>query len=93
MRELALKLGLTERTLYTIIKDLAAVDMVRVGRLGRQNTYSVDPAARLVQPLFSHLRLGSFLAALQAPTDVAPDLHEAEHVMQAVDDSRRGSHP
>ncbi len=87
MRELASRLGLTERTLYTIIKDLATADMIHVGRSGRQNTYSVNAAARFVQPLFSHLRLGSFLAALQAPVDLPSDLDNSGYLVQAADAS------
>ncbi|MEP7215998.1 MAG: hypothetical protein ABI782_07065 [Anaerolineaceae bacterium] len=38
--------------------------MVRTGRVGRRNSYRVNPDARFVHPAFAHLRVDAFLAAL-----------------------------
>ena len=65
IREISLRLGLTDRTVYSIIRDLADAGMVRVNRVGRNNVYSVDADARLVNPMFRHVPLGKFLALLK----------------------------
>ncbi|MEP6870987.1 MAG: MarR family transcriptional regulator [Anaerolineaceae bacterium] len=64
LREMSGLLELSERTLYTVIKDLSQAHMVRTGRVGRQNSYTVNADARFVHPAFAHLRLGDFLATL-----------------------------
>lgn len=64
LREMSGRLGLSERTLYTVIKDLSQAHMVGSGRVGRQNSYTVNSDSRFVHPAFAHLRLGDFLAAL-----------------------------
>jgi hypothetical protein len=69
MRQLSLTLNLTERALYGIIKDLTALDLLRVERVGRTNTYQINPDAPLPNPLFAHMRLGHFLKLL---TPAAP---------------------
>ena len=68
MRELSDRLGLSERTLYGIIRDLTAADMIHINKTGRNNTYSVNGDARFISPLFNHLRLGEFLDALKPPS-------------------------
>jgi hypothetical protein len=67
IREVSLRLSLTDRTVYSIIRDLASADMVRVQRVGRNNTYSVNRDARLVNPMFAHVQLGRFLDLLRPP--------------------------
>lgn len=64
LRDLSGEIGLTERTIHTVITDLVAVGMVHVQRVGRQNIYEVNPEAHFVHPLFAHLRVEAFLAAL-----------------------------
>jgi hypothetical protein len=66
LRDLSQRLGLTERRLHSVIKDLSSADMVRVEKAGRRNSYRVNSDADLAHPLFDHLRLGQFLDALRA---------------------------
>ena len=61
-RQLAEQMGLTERTLFTIIRDLVGADILRVKKVGRLNTYIVNENARVPNPRFAHLRLRDFLA-------------------------------
>jgi hypothetical protein len=64
-RELASQMGLTERTLFTITRDLVGSDILRVKKVGRVNTYQVNENAPIPNPRFAHLRLGDFLAAFR----------------------------
>src|SRR5215207_6291428 len=64
-RQLAAHMGLTERTLFTIIRDLVGADILRVKKVGRVNTYIVNDQAAVPNPRFAHLRLHDFLAAFK----------------------------
>ena len=64
-RQLAAQMGLTERTLFTIIRDLVEYDLLRVKKVGRVNTYIVNDTAPVPNPRFAHLFLRDFLAALR----------------------------
>ena len=64
LRDLSQAVGLTERTLHDVIKDLANAEMIYVARRGRQNVYRVNAEARFIHPLFAHIRLGTFLDVL-----------------------------
>jgi hypothetical protein len=64
-RQLAAQMGLTERTLFTITRDLVGADILRVKKVGRVNTYIVNEAAPIPNPRFAHLRLHDFLAAFR----------------------------
>ena len=75
LREIAQRVGVTERTVYTVIRDLSRADMVRTARAGRRNSYTVNGEAHFVHPIFAHLRIGNFLDTLKPPTsqDAAPE--------------------
>jgi hypothetical protein len=64
-RQLAAQMGLTERTLFTIVRDLVGADILRVKKVGRVNTYIVNEQAPIPNPRFAHLRLQDFLAAFR----------------------------
>ena len=65
LRDISARLGLTERTIHNAIKNLSQADMVRVQTVGRRHSYKLNPDAHFLHPMFAHLRLGSFLEALQ----------------------------
>jgi DNA-binding transcriptional ArsR family regulator len=65
MREMSLTLSMTERTLYSVIKDLSDAGMVRVSRVGRTNSYSVNGDAHFIDPMFAHLRVSMAIDALK----------------------------
>ena len=64
-RQLAQQMSLTERTLFTITRDLVGADILRVKKVGRVNTYIVNENAPIPNPRFAHLRLADFLAAFR----------------------------
>ncbi|HEV2108609.1 MAG TPA: helix-turn-helix domain-containing protein, partial [Thermomicrobiales bacterium] len=64
--------GITERQVSRIVKDLADAGMLHVVRQGRHNVYSVDPDARLRHPTHSHVPLGRIITAVTEAPD-APD--------------------
>ena len=79
-RAIAGALGITERQVGRVVRDLAAAGMVRARRRGRSNTYAVDPGARLRHPTLAHAPLGPLIAALASATPVArPGEDDAGH--------------
>ncbi len=65
IREMSTALGLTERRISQVIRDLSDSEYITVKRVGRRNAYSVNPEASFRHPTLSHIRLGSFMDLLQ----------------------------
>ena len=65
IREMSTALGLTERRISQVIRDLSDSEYITVKRVGRRNAYSVNPEANFRHPTLSHIKLGSFMSLLQ----------------------------
>ena len=65
IREMSGALGLTERRISQVIRDLSDSDYITVKRVGRRNTYAVNPEANFRHPTLSHIKLGDFMELLQ----------------------------
>ena len=61
MREIAEELGITERRVAQIIKDLSDADMLSAVRNGRRNSYAVNIDAHFVAPPVQSIRIADFL--------------------------------
>ena len=61
IREMSSALGLTERRISQVIRDLSDAEYIGVKRVGRRNAYSVNPDANFRHPTLSHIKLGSFM--------------------------------
>jgi DNA-binding IclR family transcriptional regulator len=57
IRTMAEALGITERQVSRILRDLADSDMIEVERHGRRNSYTINPDAYLRHPTLSHVKL------------------------------------
>lgn len=62
MREVALKVGITERAVQKIIADLEAAGVLERTRHGRRNRYRIDMDAPLRHPLEGRARVRDLLA-------------------------------
>ncbi|MDP9473255.1 MAG: winged helix-turn-helix domain-containing protein [Chloroflexota bacterium] len=72
LRVISDALGITERQVARIVKDLAEAGMIAVERRGARNAYTVNPEAHLRHPTLAHVPLGPIMAALLSaskPTD------------------------
>ncbi len=78
-RELSDALGITERQVGRIVKDLREADMLRVERQGRQNCYLVNPDVPLRHPSLGHIPLRRIIAA------VIPELADPAEQATAVE--------
>jgi hypothetical protein len=61
-RELALSLGITERAVHRILRDLAESGFITIGKRGYRNQYTVHPEMPVGHPAFPTLTLGELLA-------------------------------
>lgn len=78
IREIAERVGITERATQSILNDLVEVGYVERIRVGRRNTYTVDESKPFQHPALRQGRVGSLLGGLtqwspaeQSPADAA----------------------
>ncbi len=62
LRDVAARVGITERAVQSIVGDLEAAGIVGRERTGRRSTYRLNLEAPLRHPLESHRTVGSLLA-------------------------------
>lgn len=62
LRDVAGKVGITERAVQRIVSELESGGVLRRERDGRRNRYELDLDARLRHPLEQHCRIGDLLA-------------------------------
>ncbi len=61
MRDLAARVGITERAVQRIIEDLAAGGYLSVEREGRRNRYEVNQQLRLRHPVEEHCEVAGLV--------------------------------
>jgi DNA-binding MarR family transcriptional regulator len=64
VRDIAERVGITERSAGAIVADLVADGYAHKERVGRRNTYSVNPDGRLRHPLEDQHTVGELLTML-----------------------------
>lgn len=67
LRDVADRVGITERAAQRIVADLEAGGVLRRYREGRRNRYEIDTSRHLRHPLEAHCELGALLELLQHP--------------------------
>ena len=66
LRQVALQVGITERSVQRIITDLEAGGVIQRERIGRQNHYVIQADQPLRHPIESHRTIGDLLALLNS---------------------------
>jgi DNA-binding MarR family transcriptional regulator len=61
LREVALKVGITERAVQKIVKDLETGGVITKEKVGRCNEYKIQTEVRLRHPVESHRSVGDLL--------------------------------
>lgn len=64
LREVATRVGITERAVQRIVRDLEEAGVVTRERQGRRNTYHLQRGAALRHPLEAHHTVGELLELL-----------------------------
>ncbi|AIE85185.1 hypothetical protein [Fimbriimonas ginsengisoli] len=62
MRDVAMKVGITERAVIRIVNDLQAAGALTREREGRRNRYTIDLDLPLRHPVEAHRTIGDLLA-------------------------------
>ena len=60
MRDIAVQVGITERAVQIIIRDLTDAGLVTASKVGRRNRYTVVRSQRFRHPLEANVRIGPF---------------------------------
>ena len=64
LRDIAARVGVTERTAFGIIEDLRAAGIVTRHKVGRRNTYTIDRTANLRHEIESSHTVGDLIELL-----------------------------
>lgn len=62
LRDVAERVGITERAVQRIVADLEADHYLERERLGRRNRYKVHPDLPLRHPIEAHRRIGNLIS-------------------------------
>jgi DNA-binding transcriptional ArsR family regulator len=73
VRDIAARIGITERAVIRIIGELEAAGVIRRRREGRRNHYEIDGDTPLRHPLEEHVRLAQLLELLKGPAAAAQE--------------------
>lgn len=68
MRDVASRVGITERAVQKIVADLEQAGYLTRSRAGRRNRYELHPHAPLRLPLECHKSVDSLLALVREPS-------------------------
>ena len=66
LRDVADRVGITERSVQHIVQELEAAGAVSRHRVGRRNRYEVHADHRLHHPVEAHCVIGDLIAMVQA---------------------------
>jgi predicted transcriptional regulator len=67
VREIAGRIGLTERQAHRVLNDLVTENYVVRDRIGRRNNYRVNDAKPMRHALLEDRRIGEFLRVVAPP--------------------------
>lgn len=69
LREVALKVGITERAVQRIVHDLEEAGVIAKQKIGRKNQYEVSTRQPLRHPIEAHRKIGDLLTLIAGKTD------------------------
>jgi hypothetical protein len=69
VQQIAEALGLSERRIADIIRELAAERLILVKRNGRRNEYEINPDARFRHPLVADIPFRAFIQLWRSASD------------------------
>lgn len=72
LRDVAVEVGITERAVQKIVRDLQESGYLTVSKQGRCNRYAINKRKSLRHGLVSHCNVGRLLALLTKPSAGAP---------------------
>jgi len=83
LREIAERVGITERSAMRLITNLDDAGILRRVKQGRRNTYLIDTSAHLRHPIEEHCTVGELLRTILSPARVKRlEQEHARHVAE-----------
>lgn len=70
LREVAERVGITERSAMRVITNLDDAGILSRVKRGRRNSYAIDTSAHLRHPIEEHCTVGELLATILSPAKV-----------------------
>jgi hypothetical protein len=70
LRDVAARVGITERGVQKIVQDLEDAGALTRSREGRHNTYTIHPGLPLRHPVESHRTVAHLLGAVLTPAEL-----------------------
>ena len=67
LKDLAVKVGITERATQRIVADLLAAGYLTLEKIGRRNSYRIQPDLPFRHPVERHHQIGTLLKVLGGP--------------------------
>lgn len=74
VREIARKVGITERAVLRIVGELEQGGVLSRERAGRRNRYAIDAEVPLRHPLEAHCRIGDLLKLVTPEAHASPSI-------------------
>ena len=71
LREIADRVGVTERAVHRIVSELEAAAVIKIDRTSRSHHYEIDVTIPLRHPLEEEKTVGDLLFALLTPEEAA----------------------
>ena len=68
-REIAVKVGITERAVQRIVRRLVEAGVLTIEKDGRRNNYEIDFDRQLRHPLESHKTIGEFIRLIDTSAE------------------------
>jgi predicted transcriptional regulator len=65
LRQVAVRVGITERAVQRIIADLEESGFIEIQKVGRRNRYRIRASQPLRHPIEAHHTIGDLIALLQ----------------------------
>jgi len=69
LRDVAERVGITERTALRVVTHLEEADILTRSKIGRRNSYVIDPDKRLRHPIEAHCTVGDLLATILSESE------------------------
>ena len=84
LRDVATRVGITERAAQRIVADLQAEGYVTTERIGRRNRYAVHPDVPLRHPIEGHQAVGVLLELIERKPSPRRSEHRDSSVAHAI---------
>ena len=83
LRDVAQDVGITERAVQKIVKDLQAAGYITIRKQGRCNRYRINRRKTLRHPLQTHITVGKLLTLIAAGAIIEPPFEAEEEPLVA----------